>query len=177
MNAAISSELKILRKSLGLTQMKLAVDSGVSLPTIQNIEAGKANPSLSVLKSLFEVLQHDIVIQPQPIDWEELIRFGLPLTTARKNLRKQERKQERKKDGLLILLKRALLQYPLAGKRTERNWEALAGFLLGLKTHFPGVFQELRSFDQTIQSMLRDQNPGRLYQLRRMSIAEQAKYL
>ncbi|MFN7905071.1 MAG: helix-turn-helix domain-containing protein [Pseudobdellovibrionaceae bacterium] len=173
MNAAISSELKILRKSLGLTQMKLAVDSGVSLATIQNIEAGKANPSLSVLKSLFEVLQHDIVIQPQPIDWEELIRFGLPLTTARKNLRKQERK----KDGLLILLKRALLQYPLAGKRTERNWEALAGFLLGLKTHFPGVFQELRSFDQTIQSMLRDQNPGRLYQLRRMSIVEQAKYL
>lgn len=173
MNVAISSDLKKLRKSLGLTQMKLAVNSGVSLPTIQNIEAGKANPSLSVLKSLFEVLQHDIVIQPQPIDWEELIRFGLPLTTAHKNLRKQARK----KDELLILLKRALLQYPQAEKRTQRNWEALAGFLLGLKTHFPRVFYELRSFDQTIQTMLQDQNPGRLYQLRRMSIAEQAKYL
>jgi len=45
--------LRILRSQSGYSQVRLAQESGVSLPTIQNIEAQKANPTIDILEKIF----------------------------------------------------------------------------------------------------------------------------
>jgi len=67
------------RKSLGLSQAELSRISGVSLPTIQNIERGVANPSLSTLQSLLKVLGLTLTVDNASVDWETLISCGLPM--------------------------------------------------------------------------------------------------
>ena len=44
--------IKARRKVLGLSQQDLAEMSGVSLPTVKDIERGLANPSLSTISKL-----------------------------------------------------------------------------------------------------------------------------
>ena len=53
--------IKDRRKVLGLTQQDLAEMSGISLPTVKDIERGIANPSLSTISKLLEVLGMEIV--------------------------------------------------------------------------------------------------------------------
>jgi predicted transcriptional regulator len=49
-------ELSAARQSVGLTIAELARRSGVSRDTIERIEAGRANPTVSTLRSLSEAL-------------------------------------------------------------------------------------------------------------------------
>ncbi|PIS11624.1 MAG: XRE family transcriptional regulator, partial [Bdellovibrio sp. CG10_big_fil_rev_8_21_14_0_10_47_8] len=49
----IAEQVRSLRLSLGLTQSQLATLAKVSLPTIQNIEAGRANPGLDVVERIY----------------------------------------------------------------------------------------------------------------------------
>lgn len=51
------SDIKKLRKLLGITQAKLANLSGVSQSLIAKIEAGKVDPSYMKAKKIFEVLE------------------------------------------------------------------------------------------------------------------------
>lgn len=51
------SKVKKRRKSLDLTQKKLAALAGVSQSLIAKMEAGKLTPSYSVAKSIFETLE------------------------------------------------------------------------------------------------------------------------
>ncbi len=53
--------IKARRKVLGLSQQDLAEMSGVSLPTVKDIERGLANPSLSTISKLLDVLGMEIV--------------------------------------------------------------------------------------------------------------------
>ena len=53
--------IKARRKVLGISQQDLAEMSGVSLPTVKDIERGLANPSLSTISKLLDVLGMDIV--------------------------------------------------------------------------------------------------------------------
>ena len=53
--------IKARRKVLGLSQQDLAEMSGVSLPTVKDIERGLANPSLSTISQLLDVLGMEIV--------------------------------------------------------------------------------------------------------------------
>ncbi len=53
--------IKDRRKVLGLSQQDLAEMSGISLPTVKDIERGLANPSLSTISKLLEVLGMEIV--------------------------------------------------------------------------------------------------------------------
>ena len=55
-----SSLLKHRRESCELTQTELAVRAGVSLPSIQNMEAGRANPALKTLIKVFDAVGVDI---------------------------------------------------------------------------------------------------------------------
>ncbi len=73
--------LKILkkRKDLRLSQVALSARSGVSLPTLQRIESGKANPSLSTLESLVSALDLELSCNDVSVDWDELAAYGLPL--------------------------------------------------------------------------------------------------
>jgi transcriptional regulator with XRE-family HTH domain len=73
-------DLAQFRHQTGLSQVELASLSGVSLPTIQNIEAQKANPSLEILEKLFGCLGIEIKAQLQPLNYGIAIALGVPLT-------------------------------------------------------------------------------------------------
>lgn len=53
--------IKARRKVLCISQQDLAEMSGVSLPTVKDIERGLANPSLSTISKLLDVLGLEIV--------------------------------------------------------------------------------------------------------------------
>lgn len=53
--------IKARRKVLDISQQDLAEMSGISLPTVKDIERGLANPSLSTISKLLDVLGMDIV--------------------------------------------------------------------------------------------------------------------
>ena len=53
--------IKARRKVLGISQQDLAEMSGISLPTVKDIERGLANPSLSTISKLLDVLGMKIV--------------------------------------------------------------------------------------------------------------------
>lgn len=53
--------IKARRKVLGISQQDLAEMSGNSLPTVKDIERGLANPSLSTISKLLDVLGMEIV--------------------------------------------------------------------------------------------------------------------
>lgn len=62
----IAKQLTLARKLLGLSQERVAFDTGVSKVTISNIETGKCDPQLSTVKKLadrygFEVKLCDTV--------------------------------------------------------------------------------------------------------------------
>lgn len=53
--------IKARRKVLGISQQDPAEMSGISLPTVKDIERGLANPSLSTISKLLDVLGMEIV--------------------------------------------------------------------------------------------------------------------
>ncbi len=53
------------RKELGVDQRTLSELSGVSIHTISDIESGKANPTLSTVESLLQVLGLELKVQAQ----------------------------------------------------------------------------------------------------------------
>ena len=52
--------IKARRKVLDISQQDLAEMSGISLPTVKDIERGLANPSLSTISKLLDVLGMEI---------------------------------------------------------------------------------------------------------------------
>ena|SRR3989338_6913916 len=75
----VSSWIKEKRKAMGYTQMKLATLAGVSLPTIQNLELGKGNPTLEILKKIGVSLNTSFQWTSQEPQWELLEKCGLPI--------------------------------------------------------------------------------------------------
>lgn len=53
--------IKKRRKGLCISQQDLAEMSGISLPTVKDIERGLANPSLSTISKLLDVLGMEII--------------------------------------------------------------------------------------------------------------------
>jgi transcriptional regulator with XRE-family HTH domain len=51
----------------------------VSLPTIQNIEAGRANPELETIQKLLHVLGIETQWTARKVDWDFLSTCGVPL--------------------------------------------------------------------------------------------------
>lgn len=81
--------LKQNRLQTKLTQSELAHLSGVSVPMVQLIEAGKGNPSLKVAEKLLSSLGMKLSVQFSPPLWSELEKFGF----ARGVSRSQEKAQ------------------------------------------------------------------------------------
>jgi transcriptional regulator with XRE-family HTH domain len=77
----IETLLKARRKALGLTQMRLAIQAGVSLPTIQNLEAKKGNPTIGLLEKISTALGCSLEMVSNEPDWGLLQRAGLPFET------------------------------------------------------------------------------------------------
>ena len=54
MDQKIGSRLRRIREQLGLSQRQLARQSGVANATISQVEAGKINPTVSMLKKILD---------------------------------------------------------------------------------------------------------------------------
>lgn len=158
------------RKELGVSQVKLAQLSGVSLPTIQNIEAGKSNLSLALLEKLLLALNLRIQIFSQQIDWTKAIQLGIPITTD-KSLKKISIKDyQNELDIFLNSLPVNKIEYG----EDARAWEALTSYLWAFHDHYPKVFKSLTSYKKTKKILdfnLKNLEVSRLIKLRRISLA------
>src|SRR4051794_9862007 len=76
------ASVKKIRTQLGMTQMELAHQTKLSLPTIQNIESNRANPSLETLQTLAHHLGLELKIDVRPAPWDLLAFYGAPLLSS-----------------------------------------------------------------------------------------------
>lgn len=61
----ISVIIRKKRDQMGITQQDLADRSGIHLRSINNLEGGKANPSLDTLLKIAEVLKLEVIVRSQ----------------------------------------------------------------------------------------------------------------
>jgi transcriptional regulator with XRE-family HTH domain len=154
------------RKVLGLSQVALAVQAGISLPTLQNIEADKANPSWDIMHKLCLALDFDLQISSRPIDWGVLAYIGFALAAE------QTQKTDLNPLKTQLELKKALYQLT-ENNLSLREKETLLAFMLALQSHFPSIFKKyeyLLSESQLIKE-LKKVNMGRIIKLRRISLS------
>lgn len=79
--------VRLLRERRGLLQKDLAVQTGLSIQTISNLENGKANPSISTIKKIAEALK----TPPTVFFEDELKRKKLLRDELRKKMAQIER--------------------------------------------------------------------------------------
>jgi transcriptional regulator with XRE-family HTH domain len=78
----MGQRIKTLRLERNLSQEALAKHAGISLPTLQRLEAGKGQPKteslIRVLRSLRRLDQLEAVFEPPPLSPVALDRFSTP---------------------------------------------------------------------------------------------------
>jgi transcriptional regulator with XRE-family HTH domain len=165
----MTEQIRKLRLLAGKTQSKLAQEAGISLPTLQNIEAGIANPSLKIIEAIFAALQAKLVLTPIEPNWTALANCGVPLH-AKASLSVQTKDKNFLKK-IVSESSLALLHCEQSKIPQTREWEAFAGFLLGLKSHFPSVFTKLGPLTVAADRVIASQNSPRIYKLRRIAVS------
>lgn len=163
----IGKNIKSRRETKGWSQSKLATESHCSLATIQNIEAGRANPEIETLESILSSLGQKIVITSKKIDLTFWPSLGLPL------LEKEEVLVKPSKELLIEQLQ--LVELHLSQLKEERVCTAFISFLSGLKFHFPQVYSQLGS--SINQWFIKNETIYCRPKLRRLSIEKLATYL
>lgn len=173
----LSQLIKNTRTQMGLSQFNLAVLSEVSLPTIQNIEGGKANPSLDVILKIFKALKMEIQYKPQKINWDCLAQGGVPLTSINNS---HSSPTTPFKEDFELELKRAYayLSHPELMRQTEspRNWEALVAYIWALSSHYPKAFAKIFKTEFSIDSYLKTYSLSKLIKLRRLALSQIKNY-
>lgn len=157
------------RQALGLTQVELAVQARVALATLQALEAGKANPGWDTLSRLGEVLGLRAAITSLPADWDLLVRAGVPLSET----------DRAAADAAPPRIASVFREWVRAwmGSASEREREALQGYVVALRDHFPSFFTEEWKRSAAVGQALRLPVTGRIVKLRRIAIALQARRL
>lgn len=166
--------LKVLRKQLGITQVELAHQSGVSLPSIQNLEAGNGNPSIETLQALAGSIGLELSMTIKPAHWDALAYLGAPLTTL-----STVQSITPQLSTLLGTLREACveLHYSNQVSDRERKLEAVQALLLALEEHFPKIFKKYCSPSTLIMSLKSKTITGKLIKLKRIAVARLAEYL
>lgn len=165
----ITHQLKLKRKNLGLSQQRLAELAGVSLPTIQTMESGRANPSLEILIRISKVVGLGLVLEATPVDWDLLATLGIPLSTNNKS------KINPTAEILILELRKALVISINA--TADRKVEALAATLLALKSHWPSIFKKLGTLREAANQLIAEQDLNRLLKLRSLASESLQVYL
>jgi transcriptional regulator with XRE-family HTH domain len=147
------------RKELGFTQQKIAELSEISLPTIQNIENGRANPSLEVILRISKVLGLEMTFQSQMPDWNRLASFAIPLSN------------NKSRSNATVDVASAMLELRKAvvfclEQKNDRQAEALAATILALKSYWPSVYKTFGPFREKMEMLLQRQDVGKLLKLR-----------
>lgn len=154
------------RQALGLTQFTLAMRAGISLPTLQNIEAEKANPSWDVLTKLIEALGYSFSLQPQQLNWPLLCTAGVPL------MQSTQKSQDVSEIKLEIFKALQELTQP-TNSLSERENEALCAFILAIQDHYPSLFKKYSHLitSEWLHGKISKMNLGRIIKLRRIALA------
>ncbi|HEY8270814.1 MAG TPA: helix-turn-helix transcriptional regulator [Pseudobdellovibrionaceae bacterium] len=171
--------IRIKRNDLGLSQSQLAHEAGVSLPTIQNIEAGKANLSQSSLEQILEVLGLKLQVVAVGLDWNKVVQLGVPLTGVNEMTSDFPVDIKNFVSRLDEFLKTLSLKKEEMLK-SSRNWEAFTAFLWALDTHYGKILRRLRYVKKAkfiLSQNLEIFELGRLIKLRRIALANVGSFL
>lgn len=168
----LESRLVGARREAGLTQAALAAAAGVSLATVQSVEAGRANPSLGTLRSLLGPLGLEIALREVPADWDRLAALGLPLAAAEPAPAPATAAELARQ----FHLGARELERDASAPDAERKRECLRALLLAVRNHFPSVY---RAWFRRSGPVRRLPGPpsGREIKLARIARARLAEYL
>jgi transcriptional regulator with XRE-family HTH domain len=161
------------REALGWTQSELARAASVSLPTIQKFEAGRGNPSFSVLCSVLGVLGLELVPTLKPFQgWDELAWHGLPMMS-------QSKQPEAffPNANQLVELTQMAAQEVSQRDVSLRKKEALQALLLALAHHYPLFYKKNFSENRNVKKVFPEELSGRLIKLRRGALQKVSYYL
>lgn len=160
------------RTEAGLTQVQLAAKARVSLATVQNIEADRANPEVGTLQSILSPLGLRLEVQSRSWEPKVLIPLGLPLLDAvvQSRLRQQANKYE--------LMDHLISLTPNLGRLRpgSREQAAVVGFLWALRDHYPAIWSHVPpKVKSWLNRQLKADSPP--IKLRRISLSHLAEYL
>jgi len=136
-------KLKLARKTAGLTQFQLAGAAGISMATLQNIEAGKANPEWSTLERLFAALSLEFTLKPKDLDYERLRSIGVPLIGMESKQQSAFIKAPKLSSSIVIDTLKANMAQILNLSESSREFKAMLSYLWAIKDHYPKVFLQL----------------------------------
>lgn len=158
-------EIKLARKALGFKQMQVAVEAGVSLATLQNIEAGKANPSYETLQAILGVLGLKLKIQPHSITPENLASLGVPVVVEQISPMSFTSAAEFR--AQLKSIRPELFE-------DEKVKKAFVSYLIALKDHYPDFWQTIQV---QFAPWLKENDHLLSIKLRRISLAQLGEIL
>lgn len=164
--------VKPARESLGISQTDLAHAAHVSLATIQNVEAGRANPAWTTLTEICTALGLELHCTPPQADWQALITLGLPL--------QGDGKAHVTRDAPTLRRHLARAAVDLAsGERASRSrqQECVEAALLTLYHHYPIVTRSWFTRSAALSALLPTDPSGRVIKLARIARARFAEYL
>ena len=169
----VMARVREMRRAAGLTQAALARRAGVSLATLQNIEAGRANPALATLCKILSALGLELGVRPRAVDWDALGRLGLPLM--------QDRVAEGDADptALPALVRHAALELtshevPVGAARRK---DALLAMLWALRSHFPTTYDAWFGGCREVAALTPARPTGRVIKLARIAKQRLAEML
>jgi len=168
-----ASQVREARRQLGLSQAELGQAAGVSLATVQNVEAGRANPSLSTLERILAPLGLSLSVEAAAADWDALVALGVPLSGAASPAFRPTPELLRRHVHL------AALEVARGGSdaERERRREALQAVLVALEHHHPSTFARLFAGSEAVQALRPAALTGHLIKLRRIALRALAEYL
>ena len=156
-----------------MTQVALSAAAGVSLATVQNIEAGMANPSLATLRKLFGALGLRLGVRPGAADWDLLTSLGLPLASGESEPRSAEIRDLPGQVGQAPLE----LSGGEEGADQQRKLESLQALLLALRQHFPSIYRQWFGRVPIVRRLVPQEPSGRIIKLARVATARLAENL
>ena len=181
-----ASNIREARTLQGLTQTELAYRSGVSLPTVQNMETGRANPTIATLNAVLGALGLELKSAPRYADWDELALCGAPLMVREEpaadsqgNRTVRDRHRGPTPDLLLKNLRDACLELRHVSGTTdlERRQDAVQALLLAIRSHFPGFYSDHLAGVDLYEPYVSLPITGRTNRLAREAVATLARYL
>lgn len=169
---SMTINLRKLRSDFGYSQTKLSHKSKVSLPTIQNIEAGKANPTIDILEKIIKAFGYRLKLEPLEFNINVAIDLGVPLT---RNLSFTYNFKPNAK--LLIDEVKKWHHVFMINCLNEREEIALVSFLMALNDHFYAFYQDEISSPLFNKKISEYRKSGKAIKLRRIALTNLSKYL
>lgn len=163
---ALSEIVRTARENHGYSQVRLAAISAVSLPTIQNVEAGKGNPSLEIIDKLTSALGLKIRIDKEPPNWPLLAMCGVPV-------HKDVKVEISPTLNMLV----SQLKLACAQELNGRETSAVQATLWAIASGYPSIYNSYFKQVPCIHRLYPHKISGPLIKLRRIALEILGTYL